>query len=726
MIAEIASLFGSRFASRRGRTSVRRRPAGRAMAIELLENRLALAIMVDVVDNTNLGTAGSIFVTGHGIPGNAPAGSTPQELRVVGASGGFVQGAVTITNTSCTGTTAKIVTSVAHQLKLNDPVYVSGVGVLGYNGVFTVTGVEPSTSPKWFEYTVPSALASSLGGAAYLPPLLSSQTITQAAALNGLVTLTLQTTANVPLNSAVFISGLSGAGANWNGTGEVTQNSSTNPALTSKQFQINVPSASGTATVTSASVRIVSVNPIALTALPGWNAQTKTGKVTLDQNIKGFSAQLVQMVTPAGAAPYPLGITPGTVNLTSLSIPPFAVGQQAGTSVADFLEFYYAGNTGYSTFDLSGVDGFVLPQTLHASSVTTGPQTVGLNTTLANLSREQIGTAFKEFIGNEPVDVRMTGQFRRLLYHKSVSTNPLTVATASQTGVALTGVSLQPDKDPGSAGLFTGSISGTTLTVTSGATNLAVNKIIEGTGVSPNTYITKINQINLDGSGRFTVNKSQTVASTSMTGYNATGVITATKAANGLVPGQSITVLAPGSAYDGQKYTVTLTPLNDNSLSPGQFTFVVPTETAPDAVGSATVTPTSSGVIASGTGTLVVTVTSGPLPAAGSTVQLSGVPNGTFSASVKVNSPYTVQNPPTGVSLPANAVYLATTTGQTFNLGNSTGGGTLSTPVFVAPPAVPGNQFYAITAPKDWLANQPVATANVDPMVTWWNSTISN
>ena len=70
------------------------------MAIELLENRLALAIMVDVVDNTNLGTAGSIFVTGHGIPGKAPAGSPagspPQELRVVGASGGFVQGAVTI------------------------------------------------------------------------------------------------------------------------------------------------------------------------------------------------------------------------------------------------------------------------------------------------------------------------------------------------------------------------------------------------------------------------------------------------------------------------------------------------------------------------------------------------------------------------------------------------------------------------------------------------------
>ena len=191
------------------------------------------------------------------------------------------------------------------------------------------------------------------------------------------------------------------------------------------------------------------------------------------------------------------------------------------------------------------------------------------------------------------------------------------------------------------------------------------------------------------------------------------------------MPGQSITVSAPGSAYNGNTYTVKLTPLNDTSLSSGQFTFVVPTDTPPDAIASATVTPTNSGVIASGVENLVVTVTRGPLPAAGSTVQLSNVPQGGFSPA-GVNGPYTVVTPPTGSGLPANAVYLATTTGQSFKFGNSTGGGTLSTPVFVAPPSVPGNQFYAITAPKDWLANQSVATANADPMVTWWDSTISN
>jgi hypothetical protein len=712
------------FPPRRSTATARRRPSRRVehrlVGLEALESRLALAIDVNVVDNTHLGTAGSIFVTGHGIPGNAPAGSAPQQLRVVGASGGFVQGAVTIDNALCTGTTARITTSVAHQLTVGNTVYVSGVGVPGYNGVFTVT----DAAPKWFQYTVPSALSPSQGGAAYLPPLLSSQTITQAEAQNGLVTLTLQNTANVPLNSPIFISGLGGVGAAWNGTAEVKQNASTNPALTSKQFQIEVSSASGTATVTNASVRIVSVNPIALARLPGWTAQNKTGKVTLDLNIEGFSSQLVQMVTPAGAAPYPLGIVPGTANLTNLGIPPFAVGQQAGTSVVDVLEFVYAGPSGNSTFDLSGVDGFVLPLTLTASSVSAGPQTVGLNTSLPNLSREQIGNAFKDFIGYEPFDVRMTGQFSRLLYDQSVSTNKLAVAPASQAGTALTGVSLQPDKDLSSAGLFTGSISGTTLTVTSGATNLAKNKIIDGVGVLPNTYVSQVVSQS-GGAGTFTVNQSQNVASTNMTGYNPTGVITATKTANGLVPGQSITVSAPGSAYNGNTYTVKLTPLNDTSLSSGQFTFVVPAGTAPDAIASATVTPTNSGVIASGVENLVVTVTAGPLPAAGSTVQLSNVPQGGFSPA-GVNGPYTVVTPPTGSGLPANAVYLATTTGQTFKVGNTTGGGTLSTPVFVAPPAVPGNQFYAITAPKDWLANQLVATANADPMVTWWDTTVNN
>lgn len=66
------------------------------------------------------------------------------------------------------------------------------------------------------------------------------------------------------------------------------------------------------------------------------------------------------------------------------------------------------------------------------------------------------------------------------------------------------------------AAVFTGSISGTTLTVSAtqqGA--VAIGQAVFGTGVTAGTYITS-------GSGPYTVNQTQTVASTAMTGVTAT------------------------------------------------------------------------------------------------------------------------------------------------------------------------------------------------------------
>ena len=719
------------FPLRRTTATARRRPARRAqhrlVGLEALESRIALAIMVDVFDNTNLGTAGAVYITGHGIPGAAGAAET--DLRVLAPTGSFVQGAVQIQSASWSSGVVTITTKAPHQLKTGDKVCVDGVVEPGYNGVFTVTSVPAGANPTSFTYAVSSPLAQSpnAGGAAYLPTLLSTQSITAATIdAGGNVTVTLSGAANLPKATPIFIAGLSGgSGVGWNGMFTVAQNPQTNPALKPNQFQYATSGASATATVTAGSqVTIVALRPVPVASLPK-NPATQKPSVTLDGNIATYSSQLVPIVTPAGQAPFPLGITHGTINIANYNPAPFSVGEQIGNSVFDIVEFYFGGSTTNSTFDLSQVDGFALPLSLStaAASVTKGPYQVGLNTTLASLSREQIGNAFTAFIGNEPAAVKTTAQFGRLLYDSGLSANPLTVAPASQTGVALPGVSLQPGQTSTSVSTFTGSISGTTLSVSTGAGQIGVNQLIQGAGVAANTYVTQIGSISADGSGTFTVNRTQTVASTSMQGYNPTGVITATKAGNGLVPGQSIVVSAVGSAYDGKTFTVLNTPLDNNALSSGQFTFLVdPATSAPDAVASATVTPTNSGVIASGTGNLVVTVTSGTLPAAGSTVQLAGVPNGTFSASV--NGPYTVQTPPAGAGLPANAVYLATTTGQSFKVGNSTGGGTLSTPVFAAPPAVPGNQFFVIAAPKDWLANQPVAVANVDPMVTWWDATI--
>lgn len=48
-----------------------------------------------------------------------------------------------------------------------------------------------------------------------------------------------------------------------------------------------------------------------------------------------------------------------------------------------------------------------------------------------------------------------------------------------------------------------------------------------------------------------------------------------------------------------------------------------------------------------------------------------------------------------------------------------------ATPVFKLP-FLPAGQFNAITAPKDWLANQPSADANADPLASFWDTTIDN
>lgn len=67
---------------------------------------------------------------------------------------------------------------------------------------------------------------------------------------------------------------------------------------------------------------------------------------------------------------------------------------------------------------------------------------------------------------------------------------------------------------------FTGSISGTTLTVSSiGDAELGQGIWISGSGVTAGTYITAPASVNADGTGTYTVSASQTVSSTTMTAY---------------------------------------------------------------------------------------------------------------------------------------------------------------------------------------------------------------
>ncbi len=127
-----------------------------------------------------------------------------------------------------------------HQVKPNQKVFVSGVSAAGYNGVFTVTAIESGANPTWFEYQLTDSPGAGAGGAVYLQTLLSTHTIAAAEAVGGnskLITVTLASATDLPLNSPIVISGLTGPGADWNGEWTVSQNPSSDPALGANQFQ---------------------------------------------------------------------------------------------------------------------------------------------------------------------------------------------------------------------------------------------------------------------------------------------------------------------------------------------------------------------------------------------------------------------------------------------------------------------------------------------------------
>jgi hypothetical protein len=99
-----------------------------------------------------------------------------------------------------------------------------------------------------------------------------------------------------------------------------------------------------------------------------------------------------------------------------------------------------------------------------------------------------------------------------------------------------------------SAAVFTGSISGTTLTVTA-VTNgtIAINQALFGVGVTQETVITALGT-GSGGIGTYTINTSQTVASSLMNSATAGAVVT------GSIAGTTLTVTAvtSGTLYVGQ------------------------------------------------------------------------------------------------------------------------------------------------------------------------------
>ncbi|MBS0636376.1 MAG: alkaline phosphatase D family protein [Verrucomicrobia bacterium] len=145
---------------------------------------------------------------------------------------------------------------------------------------------------------------------------------------------------------------------------------------------------------------------------------------------------------------------------------------------------------------------------------------------------------------------------------------------------------------------FTGSISGSTLTVTAASGTLAINQILSGAGVTPGTAITAFGT-GTGGTGTYTITPSQTVASTSMSatpvsqvtlGFGATNTATA-----GFVKGQTVLVtgFSGADALFNGAFTIGLVP-----TSPGNtIVYSTPLPQAPS--------------VATSTGRVTVTIPSG-------------------------------------------------------------------------------------------------------------------
>ncbi|NCA10394.1 VCBS repeat-containing protein [bacterium] len=97
------------------------------------------------------------------------------------------------------------------------------------------------------------------------------------------------------------------------------------------------------------------------------------------------------------------------------------------------------------------------------------------------------------------------------------------------------------------------------------------------------------------------------------------------------------------------------------------------------------------------------------------------------------NGTFTVSAPSTSPLIPAPTTTSFAVTNTNFTAGSPVGNGGTVTPLLFQTPPLPDGQFASITAPKDWLGNQPVYTgdpagsaANVDPLATFWDTTIDN
>jgi autotransporter-associated beta strand protein len=271
------------------------------------------------------------------------------------------------------GSTVTITTQVPHGLVVGQGVIIGNVGVMGYNGTFTITSV---LSPTKFTYTTTNTGLVPSGGGTVSPVNIEAI----AAAPNGAtetgntVTITTTTTHSLVIGQNVIVAGFTGAAAGYNGTFTVTS------TPTPTTFTYTDSSASGLPNSGGGTVSPTVVQTLATLTMHGGFVNLQAGQLTLTGDSNGVvvngtsdandgTAMVIDTNDPLGVGNMILA-TPGanatfnvtgpgaTSGLPDMTIQPVIAGQGQGVT-----------KTGNGTLQLTAANTYTGTTTIKAGNV---------------------------------------------------------------------------------------------------------------------------------------------------------------------------------------------------------------------------------------------------------------------------------------------------------------------------------------------------------------------
>ena len=303
-------------------------------------------------------------------------------------------------------------------------------------------------------------------------------------------------------------------------------------------------------------------------------------------------------------------ITATTLTVSSVTSGTLAVGSYisgpgiaGGTNITAIL----TGTGGVGTYTISAaspatvVTGSITATTLTVTTFTSGILTIGSTITGSGVTAGTTITGYGTGSGLN------TGTY-------TVSASQTVASTTITRSILATTVTGQPIVGP--TAVVTASISNTTMTVTSVTSGaLTVGTYVSGTGVTSGTYITALGT-GSGGTGTYTINVSQTVASTTINGQ-----LTAS--------GSVFTATGVGSGTGTANYENTRLYWTINHITTDPIDFIATTGSflISNSVGTFDITPTTD-LNTEGAQTFSVTVSS----------SLSGGLGYTKGATVKINT----------------------------------------------------------------------------------------